>query len=190
MADLGWYAGHRVSHSDQFVCLELQIQEDTAPASKGWLMFLFSKCWQDIDGEFWDPVLVRVEDNEEEECRAWTSTSWAGCFDPESWSRPGWSLRSERRRRTPEEDRRTFLWCHGDSLLFLRHSGWRQTLSPGLCLMRCLVMKLDATLSFLSQRNLSLWALLCMKTPSRWPVSTERISMAFSPQPMIWLERM
>lgn len=46
------------------------------------------------------------------------------------------------------------------------------------------------TLSFLSQRNLSLWALLCIKTPSRWPVSTERISMAFSPQPMIWLERM
>ena len=45
------------------------------------------------------------------------------------------------------------------------------------------------TLSFRSHRNLSLWARLCMKTPSRWPVSTERISMAFSPQPMIWLEQ-
>lgn len=45
------------------------------------------------------------------------------------------------------------------------------------------------TLSFLSHRNFSLWALLCMKTPSRWPVSTERISMAFSPHPMIWLEQ-
>lgn len=46
------------------------------------------------------------------------------------------------------------------------------------------------TLSFRSHRNLSLWARLCMKTPSRWPVSTERISMAFSPQPIIWLEQM
>lgn len=45
-------------------------------------------------------------------------------------------------------------------------------------------------MSFRSHRNLSLWARLCMKTPSRWPVSTERISMAFSPQPMIWLEQM
>lgn len=46
------------------------------------------------------------------------------------------------------------------------------------------------TLSFLSQRNFSLWALLCMKTPSRWPVSTDLISIAFSPHPMIWLEQM
>lgn len=44
------------------------------------------------------------------------------------------------------------------------------------------------TLSFLSDRNFSRCARLCMKTPSRCPVSTERISMAFSPQPMIWLE--
>lgn len=42
------------------------------------------------------------------------------------------------------------------------------------------------TLSFLSQRNFSLWAFLCMNTPSRWPVSTLRISMALLPQPMIW----
>lgn len=48
--------------------------------------------------------------------------------------------------------------------------------------------RVSFTLSFRSQRNLSLWALLCIKTPSRWPVSTERISMAFSPQPIIWLE--
>lgn len=42
------------------------------------------------------------------------------------------------------------------------------------------------TLSFLSQRNLSLCAFLCMNTPSRCPESTDRISMALLPQPMIW----
>lgn len=53
-----------------------------------------------------------------------------------------------------------------------------------------LLSVISLTLSFLSQRNFSLWALLCMKTPSRWPVSTDLISMAFSPHPMIWLEQM
>ena len=41
------------------------------------------------------------------------------------------------------------------------------------------------TLSFLSHRNLSFCAFLCMNTPSRWPVSTLRISMALLPHPMI-----
>lgn len=29
--------------------------------------FRLSECWWDIDGGFWDPVLARVEDNEEDE---------------------------------------------------------------------------------------------------------------------------
>lgn len=41
------------------------------------------------------------------------------------------------------------------------------------------------TLSLRSQRNLSLWAFLCMKTPSKCPLSTLLISMALLPQPMI-----
>ncbi len=77
------------------------------------VLFWLSECWRDINGGFWDPVLVRVEDNEEDEEKEeeegglWTSTSWAGCFGPESWSRPGWSLQSERRQRTPEEETQT-----------------------------------------------------------------------------------
>lgn len=46
------------------------------------------------------------------------------------------------------------------------------------------------TLSLRSHKNLSLCALLCMNTPSKCPVSTDRISIAFSPQPIIWLDRM
>lgn len=42
------------------------------------------------------------------------------------------------------------------------------------------------TLSFRSHKNLSFCAFLCMKTPSRWPVSTPRISIALLPHPMIW----
>ena len=42
------------------------------------------------------------------------------------------------------------------------------------------------TLSFLSQRNLSFCALLCINTPSRWPESTALISMAFEPHPMMF----
>ena len=45
----------------------------------------------------------------------------------------------------------------------------------------------NLTLSLRSQRNFSFCDFLCMNTPSRWPVSTERISMALLPQPMIWL---
>ena len=41
------------------------------------------------------------------------------------------------------------------------------------------------TLSFRSQRNLNFCALLCMKTPSRWPVSTALISIAFEPHPIM-----
>lgn len=48
----------------------------------------------------------------------------------------------------------------------------------------------ECTLSLRSHKNLSLCALLCMNTPSKCPVSTDRISIAFSPQPMIWLDRM
>lgn len=44
------------------------------------------------------------------------------------------------------------------------------------------------TLSFLSHRNFSFCAFLCINTPSRFPVSTERSSIAFSPQPMTWLD--
>jgi len=48
----------------------------------------------------------------------------------------------------------------------------------------------NCTLSLRSHKNLSLCALLCMNTPSKCPVSTDRISIAFSPQPIIWLDRM
>lgn len=41
------------------------------------------------------------------------------------------------------------------------------------------------TLSLRSHKNLSRCAFLCMNTPSRWPLSTERISMALLPQPII-----
>lgn len=41
------------------------------------------------------------------------------------------------------------------------------------------------TLSFLSQRNLSFCAFLCMNTPSKCPVSAARISIALFPQPII-----
>lgn len=34
---------------------------------------------------------------------------------------------------------------------------------------------LKNTLSFRSHKNLRRWAFLCIKTPSKWPVSTERI---------------
>lgn len=34
---------------------------------------------------------------------------------------------------------------------------------------------LKNTLSLRSQRNFKRWAFLCIKTPSKWPVSTERI---------------
>ena len=44
------------------------------------------------------------------------------------------------------------------------------------------------TLSFLSHRNLSFWAFLCMKTPSKFPVLADLSSMAFSPQPITWLD--
>lgn len=44
------------------------------------------------------------------------------------------------------------------------------------------------TLSFLSHRNFSFWAFLCMKTPSRFPVLADLSSMAFSPQPITWLD--
>lgn len=96
--------------------------QQTGPAaSEGWVVAVHVLCssdgWQHIRGGFWDPVLVRrgkvgvydEEDElkEEEEGGAWTSTSWAGCFDPKSWSKPDWSLRPERRRRTPEEETRT-----------------------------------------------------------------------------------
>lgn len=71
---------------------------------------------------------------------------------------------------------------------------------------------LKNTLSLRSQRNFRRWAFLCIKTPSKWPVSTERIwmrakhisiiilksnrchsmrllnytSIALLPQPIIW----
>ena len=38
--------------------------------------------------------------------------------------------------------------------------------------MRCWSRFTDLTLSFLSQRNFSFCAFLCMNTPSKWPVST------------------
>ena len=59
---------------------------------------------------------------------------------------------------------------------YLKHS------SSGLFL---ITLYLKPTLSFLSHRNLSFCAFLCMNTPSKWPVSTLRISMALLPQPMI-----
>lgn len=67
-----------------------------------------------------------------------------------------------------------------------KHKFRKSTHCLGACFCT-MIQKL--TLSFLSHKNFSLCALLCMKTPSKWPVSTERISIAFSPQPMIWLER-
>ena len=44
------------------------------------------------------------------------------------------------------------------------------------------------TLSFFSVKNFSLFGLLCMNTPFSSPLSIERISIAFSPQPMTSLE--
>ena len=42
------------------------------------------------------------------------------------------------------------------------------------------------TLSFRSHKNFNFCAFLCIKTPSRCPVSAARISIALLPQPIIW----
>ena len=47
-------------------------------------------------------------------------------------------------------------------------------------------LKQVITLSFLSHKNFSFCAFLCINTPSRWPVSADRISIALFPQPIIW----
>ena len=43
------------------------------------------------------------------------------------------------------------------------------------------------TLSLRSHKKRNFCVFLCMKMPSIWPVSTERISIPLLPQPMTWL---
>lgn len=107
------------------------------------------------------------------------TSSWCS-FCSGSWSTPGCCLQTALMQKTPEEQRRHQGRTCQYHLKFSCYSSW---------LYHTLSVCISLTLSFLSQRNFSLWALLCMKTPSRWPVSTERISMAFSPHPMIWFEQ-
>ena len=90
------------------------------------------------------------------------------CGDSGPWSTPGCYWTNEYWQKTPEKRER---------------EGRRNERENEIWSFECFSCH---TLSFFSQRNLSFWVLLCMKTPSSCPFSTALISMALLPQPITW----
>lgn len=142
-----------------------------------------SKLWrsQTLDVSNPSPQPTASTSSEEKSCQG----SWnrLDCFH----------LTARRQRRPAKEREREIQQVEQQRLQFVFTAHDIFTVQLRLCTVYHLVMKRGAgvahTLSLRSHKNLSLCALLCMNTPSKCPVSTDRISIAFSPQPIIWLDR-